>query len=291
MATTTAKAFDAFKDKLALTEAQKQLVSERYSTVASHLRSAFPSSSVLPLYKTKLIGSAGRGTTIRPIVDIDLFAEFTNRDNVFEQYRFDSQSFIYRIRDALKAHSTVEVVGVRGQAVRFFYANAPHVDVAPVFKWNGDGYALPNGAGGWLTTDPYAHDAYFSGRNEALSDFHKPLVTMLKRWNACHSGYFKSFHLEVVAGTVFASLGNNSRDACEKFFAWAQGNLRVSDPAGHSGDLSTYLTDNNRASLVSNLEAARQRASAANSAELSGNHQEAIRLWRIVFGDEFPAFG
>jgi len=27
------------------------------------------------------------------------------------------------------------------------------------------------------------------------------------------------------------------------------------------------------------------------SAELSDNHHEAIRLWRIVFGDEFPTFG
>jgi hypothetical protein len=291
MATTTAKAFDEFKERLKLTNAQSQLVAARFATVASYLKSAFPSTSSLPLNKTDLIGSAGRQTIIRPIVDIDLFAEFTNKDNIFDRYRSDSQAFVYRIRDALKSHSTVEVVGARGQAVRFFYVNPPHVDVAPVFKWKGDGYALPNGTGGWLTTDPYAHQTYFSARNEALSHRLKPLVRMLKRWNACHRGYFKSFHLEVVASTVFASLGGDSRDVCEKFFEWAQGNLRVSDPAGHSGDLSTYLNDGQRSNLMSNLESARQRASAANSAERSDNHQEAIRLWRIVFGDEFPRFG
>jgi hypothetical protein len=160
-----------------------------------------------------------------------------------------------------------------------------------VFKWKGAGYALPDGAGGWLTTDPHAHQAYFSSRNEALGYRLKPLVRMLKRWNTVHSGYFKSFHLEAVTSRVFASLGSDSRDACEKFFEWAQGNLRTSDPAGYSGDLSVYLTDTQRTNLVSNLESARQRASSANAAERAGNHQEAIRLWRIVFGDEFPAYG
>ncbi len=291
MAMTTAKAFDEFKEKLQLTTTQSQLVADRYDTVASYLREAFPSSTTLPINKTTLIGSAGRVTIIRPVVDIDLFAEFTNKDNVFEQYRGDSQAFLYRIRDALKAHSAVQVVGARGQAVRFFYADPPHVDVAPVFKWSGSGYALPNGSGGWLTTDPHAHQTYFEERNKVLSYRLKPLIRMLKRWNQCHSACFKSFHLEVVASTAFSSLGTNSRDACEKFFQWSQTRLRVTDPAGHSGDLSVYLTDVQRINLLSNLEAARQRAHSANLAEAQGNHREAIRLWRVIFGDEFPTYG
>lgn len=291
MAPTPAKAFDEFKRTLALTDAQAELVASRAAAVATYLGGAFPSTSTLPIKGTKVIGSVGRGTIIRPVVDIDLFAEFRNRDDVFEQYRRDSQAFLYRVRDALKARSTVKVVGARGQAVRFFYASPPHVDVAPVFKWSGDGYALPNGSGGWLTTDPYMHETHFVARNEALSHRFKPLVKMLKRWNTCHSSYFKSFHLEAVASHVFALLGGDSRDACEKFFTWAQGNLCVADPAGHSGDLSSYLTDSRRSNLIANLEAARKRASAANAAERSGNYRESIRLWTIVFGDEFPSYG
>lgn len=290
MALTTAKAFDEFKDRLLLTDTQKALVSGRRDTTAGYLKSSFGASSNMPLSRTKLIGSAGRWTIIRPLDDVDVMAVFENKDGIFETYRNDSQAFLYRVRDALSDYS-VKIVGARGQAVRLFYTNAPHVDIAPVFKWNGDGYALPNGTGGWLTTDPDYHETWMVERNKALSDRLKPLVRMLKRWNAVHSKRLKSFHLEVLVASSFTSLGGDSRNACEIFFGYAKDRLTVVDPAGHSGDLSSYLSPSQRQEVVTSMESARQRAANANAAERNGDHKEAIRLWRIIFGDEFPAYG
>jgi tRNA nucleotidyltransferase (CCA-adding enzyme) len=144
MATTTAKAFDEFKAKLELTEKQKERNKSRVSTTSDYLTTSFPSTSDMPLRSASLMGSAGRGTIIRPIDDIDVLAIFENKDEIFETYRHDSKRFIYRIRDALNQYS-VEIVGTRGQAVRLFYKERPHVDIAPVFKWSGGGYALPDG--------------------------------------------------------------------------------------------------------------------------------------------------
>ena len=291
MALTTATAFDEFRAKLILTDTQADTVESRQSKTLGYLEDAFPSSSDLPLRTTYLMGSAGRKTIIRPLDDVDVLAIFDNKDNIFERlYRYDSQKFLYRVRDALNDYR-VEVVGARGQAVRLFYKAAPHVDIAPVFKWSGGGYALPNGSGGWLTTDPYAHDDWLTQRHKDLNYRLKPMVRMLKRWNNVHSKYLKGFHLEVVTATVFASLGGDSRDACEKFFEWAQNHLYVLDPAGHGGDLSAYLTLSSRAAVLSNSESARERAAKANAAEAEGDHEESIRLWRIIFGDEFPTYG
>jgi hypothetical protein len=291
MALTTPKAFEEFKAKLVLTDTQKETVKSRQTNTTGYLEGAFPLSSDLPLQTMYLMGSAGRDTIIRPLDDVDVFAIFTNKDDIFDRlYRSDSQKFLYRIRDSLNSYK-VEVVGARGQAVRLFYKAAPHVDIAPVFKWSGGGYALPNGSGGWLTTDPYGHHDWIAQRQKDLSYRLKPMVRMLKRWNNVHSKYFKGFHLEVVAATVFSSLGEDSRDACEKFFQWAQFNLTVMDPAGHGGDLSSYLTPARRTALLLNLDSARGRAAKANAAEANGNHEEAIRLWRVIFGDEFPTYG
>lgn len=114
---------------------------------------------------------------------------------------------------------------------------------------------------------------------------------MVKRWNAVHSKYLKSFHLEIMMASVFISLGGDSRAALAKFFKAAQTSLAVVDPAGHSGDLSTYLTKANRSNVITNLESARVRVANANAAERESDHEEAIRLWRIILGDEFPAYG
>lgn len=216
---------------------------------------------------------------------------FTNKDNIFDKYRKDSQAFLYRLRDKLMDVSAVKVVGARGQAVRFFYKDPPHVDIAPMFKWSDGGYGLPEGGGGWITTDPDAHADYFKERGEALGPRLKPIIRMLKRWNEEHSAHLRSFHLEVMVCNVFTSIGSDSRFACEKFFEWGQRYLDVEDPAGHSGVLSGYLTSDARRNVLANMESARERASKANDAERKENHAEAIRLWRIIFGDEFPSYG
>jgi hypothetical protein len=292
MANTTAQAFDEFKAKLVLTDTQQVLVKGRQTSAAGYLTDAFGSDSDLPLSRTKLIGSAARNVIIRPIDDIDVMAVFENKDGVFEKYRSDSQAFLYRVKNALSQYS-VKIVGARGQAVRLFYTAAPHVDIAPVFKWSGEGtgYGLPNGTGGWLTTDPDYHETYMSKRNGELSSQLKPLVRMLKRWNNVHSKRLKSWHLEVVAATVFSSLGTNSRQASMHFFDWASTRLYVNDPAGHGGDLSSYLTIQGREDVITSLASAFDRATKAVAAEDAGNHGEAIRLWRIIYGDEFPAYG
>jgi len=290
VALTTPAAFNEFKDLLLLTEAQKETVSSRRSTAHGYLKESFGTSSNMPLTRTRLIGSAGRSTIIRPLDDIDVMAVFENKDDIFETYRYDSHAFLYRIRDALSAYS-VRIVGARGQAVRLFYQSAPHVDIAPVFKWRSGGYALPNGTGGWLTTDPDTHAAYMVQRNEELGSNLKPMIRMLKRWNNVHSKRLKSFHLEMLVANSFTSLGSDSRKAAEVFFGYAKDHLSVNDPAGHSGDLSSYLTWTARVEVQTSMESARERASRANAAEIRGDHAEAIRLWRIIFGDEFPPYG
>lgn len=292
MALETTKAFDEFKGRLALTNTQQILVMSRRTSAEKYLESSFGQSSNMPLKTTKLIGSAGRSTIIRPLDDVDVMAVFTNKDGVFETYRSSSQAFLYRVRDALSGYS-VKIVGARGQAVRLFYKDGPYVDIAPVFKWKGSGYALPDGKGGWLTTDPDAHAAWMVKRNAESSNRLKPMVRMLKRWNAVHSKRLKSFHLEVLAASTFGNSppSGDSRRACEVFFDYAKNHLRVNDPAGHSGDLSIYLTALQRLEAIASLESARSKAAAANAAERRGNHKEAIRLWRIIFGDEFPAYG
>jgi predicted nucleotidyltransferase len=289
MALTTAQAFTEFLEKISPTDTQRTEITNKRESTEKYLREAFPPSSTLPLTRVILIGSAARGTIIRPINDIDVMTEFTNKDGIFEQYRTDSGAFLQRIRTALNAKTSIGKIGARGQAVRLFYQSGAHVDIAPVFKWSTGGFGLPRGDGGWMTTDPEAQATWYSERRTSVGASLTPLCKLVRRWNAVHSHRFESFHLEVMVATMFQSVGSDYRAAMKVFFESAPGRITVADPAGHSGNLDDYLTSADRTAIKSRFTEALDRAQKAIAAEAQSNHTEAKRLWRIELGDEFPA--
>lgn len=291
MASTVPKAFDEFEAKLRPTDKQQATIASRRSITAKYLSQSFGSGSGMELLSTKVIGSADRDTITRPIGDIDVLAVF--EDAAFYNYRNDSRKFLYRVRDALNEYN-VKVVGARGQAVRLFYDQPPHVDIVPAVKRDSGGYFIPSGDTDfwgrhrWLITDPDEHARWISKQNTALGCNLKPLIRLLKRWNREHSSHLRSFHLEVMVAETFGTLGSNRRTASQKFFEWAGGHISVKDPAGHSGDLSSYMTWYTRLQFQSLLDSSGKRAKKAIEAEESGNRAEAMRLWRIIYGPEFP---
>jgi predicted nucleotidyltransferase len=288
MTLTTAQAFTTFLERISPTDAQWGDITSKRQATEKYLRSAFPESGSMPLKRVILIGSAARGTIIRPIDDIDVMAEFTNKDSVFDPYRRDSQAFLQRIRTALNAKTSIGKIGARGQAVRLFYQSGAHVDIAPVFKWRTGGFGLPRGDGAWMTTDPEAQGAWFSGRRTSVGANLTPVAKLVRRWNGVHSHRFESFHLEVMLASMFSSVGSNYRTAMRSFFEWAPSRITVSDPAGHSGNLDDYLTRADRMAITSRFTEALNRAKKAIAAEEQGDQTEAKRLWRIELGDEFP---
>jgi hypothetical protein len=290
MPLTTAQAFDAFVIKISPTDDQRADITNKRNSTERYLRDAFPPSSTLPLKRVILIGSADRGTIVRPVNDVDVLAEFIDKDRIFEHYRRDSGAFLQRIRTGLNARTSIKKIGARGQAVRLFYVNDAHVDIAPVFKWdNTPGFGLPKGDGGWMTTDPEAQAAWFSQRRATVRSNLTPMFKLIRRWNGVHSHRFESFHLEVMVASLFSSVGSNHRDAFSKFFEWAPKWIGVSDPAGHSGRLDEYLTRDALAAINSRFAEALERSKRALAAEAQGNHAEAKRLWQIELGDEFRA--
>jgi hypothetical protein len=290
MSLTTAQAFDSFLVKISPTDYQRADVTNKRNATERYLREAFPQSSSLPLKRVVLIGSADRGTIIRPVNDVDVLAEFIDKDRIFDrQYRRDSGAFLQRIRSALNARTSIQKIGARGQAVRLFYVNGAHVDIAPVFKWdNTTGYGLPKGDGGWMTTDPETQSTWFSQRRTAIGASLTPMCKLVRRWNGVHSHRFEPFHLEVMVASMFRSIGSNYRDALKVFFESAPGRIGVSDPAGHSGPLDDYLTRDAFTAINSRFVEALDRSKKAIAAEERDDQTEAKRLWRIELGDEFP---
>lgn len=287
--TTTAQAFAQFLENITITDYQKtSIVKGRTDGIQSDLAKAFPSTSDLPFIKARLMGSAAKGTIVRPIDDIDVLATFSNEKKAWAKYKNDSQAFLYRIKRAYDGFEVAQV-GSRGQAIRVFYKGGGHVDIAPVFIESDDVFWLPSGNGGWIKTSPFIANKWFADKNASFGYNLAPLVRLLKKWNSAHSKRLRSFHMETVAGHSFSKLGSNYREALKVFFGYAGRNLNVDDPGGQSGSLSGYLTYSGRAAVQQSFATARERATKACEAEDRGDHTEAKRLWKIILGETFPA--
>lgn len=286
--TTTSQAMAQFLSDISVTDYQKtSIINSRKDRVVENLTAAFPDTSDLSFSRAILMGSAAKGTIVRPIDDIDVLAVFSNANGAWNTYRFDSQAFLYRVRRAYNGLSTAQV-GARGQAVRIFFENGGHVDVAPVFSHGNDVYGLPGGDGGWINTAPTVANAWFAKKHADLGYNLAPLVRLLKKWNNAHSKRLRSFHLETITASTFKTLGSNRQSALVSFFEWAPSHLDVGDPGGQSGTLSGYLTWAGRQEVVQALGSAAERARKANEAEARGDHDEAKRLWQIILGSGFP---
>ncbi|MDQ0212895.1 SMODS domain-containing nucleotidyltransferase [Arthrobacter bambusae] len=288
MTQTSSQAMAAFLADITVTDYQKtSIINGRKDRVVENLTAAFPSTSDLPFSHTVLMGSAAKGTIVRPIDDIDVLAVFSNKQGAWSKYRSDSRAFLYRVR---RAYDGLEIaqVGARGQAVRIFFKNGGHVDVAPVFWHGGDIYGLPSGNGGWINTAPIVANSWFANRNSELKYNLAPLVRLLKKWNNAHSKRIRSFHLETVAAHTFSSLNGNRQEALAKFFQWAPAHLDVSDPGGQSGLLTAGLSYGDRKEILDSFKSAANRAVKALDAEARGDHAESKRLWGIILGSTFP---
>ncbi|MFB6907536.1 hypothetical protein ACFCWB_25030 [Streptomyces bacillaris] len=292
MAMTVTSAFNDFDVKVKPSAATWTKVYGRRDAVVRVLKDAFPAGSDIRYGSHKIIGSLGRNTACNPVDDIDLMVHLNVERGLWERkYRYDSSEFLYRVRRVLNENSPVRKIGARGQAVRFFYADALSVDVAPVERYTTGDFGIPDGSGNWLTTNPTKRETYLDGRNGALSGDLKKIIRFAKKWNKSHSSRLSSFHLEMMVARTYATLGSNSRTALRLFFDYNYNNLSVQDPAGFSGDLSSYLTQVNRIAVNDSLKSARDRADLALEAENRGSHQEAMRLWRIILGSDFPMYG
>lgn len=286
---TTGEAFNSFIEKISPTASQSAEMVRKCAKTEEYLLQAFPLSADLPTRRVILIGSASRGTAIRPVEDIDVMAEFYNKDNIFERFQYQSGQFLQRIRTGLNAVTSIQTIGARGQAVRLFYQSGAHVDIASVFKAD-RGYLLPSGDGRWMSTDPEEQSRWFDERKRVAGSSLIDVIRLTKRWNNEHSKRLQSYHLEVLVACLFNTAFGvlNKRVALKLFFENAPRFMDVRDPAGHGGLLSDYLTNAQRAALLSRLQEAARRANWAIGEENSGNHNDAKKLWSLELGSEFP---
>lgn len=275
------------------TERELATYDSHRSTVRQRVLTAFPGSEV------EVIGSHARNTAISGSSDLDLMLKLRRDEARWGGSTVSSDTILRRVRDDLQARYGATDIRRDGQAVAVkFGGGAFSVDVVPaMFAQMFEGrpaYVIPDGAGGWLTTSPQAHNRYLAEENNRSRGKLRSIAQLIKFWRECRSPKIplQSFHVELVLASEGICAGVKSYAEClaDAFDALAARNGRaLQDPIGISGLIPAANTPAKRSAVANALASAADHATRACEAEHNRNTPEAVRQWNIVFNNSFAS--
>lgn len=286
MTTTIDQGFNELSSRLNITGLQTQTVSTRQSRVRGAV------AAEMTVLDSFLTGSYKRSTLISPLkeADVDVFIVLDSK-----YHARGARSVLDSTKRALLKTYDTPKISRNGQAVTIRFSDF-QVDVVPGFNREGGGYLIPNsGTDSFISTNPKTHVELSTKKNTSHSGMLVPIEKMIKGWNRTIDNHFRSFHLEVLAWTIFEGVTiSNYPSGIRYYFDKAQAKISVSvpDPAGFGGDVGSYISTTAQiTNAKSRLETARKRAVKAEELAKAGKTAAAYDEWRKIFGNNFPAYG
>lgn len=291
MALSVAAGFATFLANMDLTPRQKEIADGR----VAHLNAWFRANVACETYPEG-IGSFGRGTLISRRRDIDVMSVLAD-DPYWFRYKDDSRVLMRWLRDKLNDAYGSTDVSTKQVAIRMLLGEGLQVDLVPMFTRPGGGYFMPNGAGGWRSTNPPFHAGLMSASNLRLDIRLKPLVRLMKMWNETNGRHLQSFHVEMLTEGMW----QQEKAVAPYPDALSTAFLRASiwlgyptyDPWKGAGEvrIDTYLSADERAVVIRLLEADYKNAGIALAYDRAGATKAAFERWGVIFGGAFPAYG
>lgn len=291
MAYTVGGGFSALLEGLNLTTTQKATAEGRLS----HLVTYFTNNITCAELPFK-IGSYERGTIIRWRRDIDVMVAL-HYATYKARYDDDSAGMLRWLRDRLNTEYGDTNVSTKQVAIRMALGGDLQVDLVPTFPRSGGGYLMPDGFGGWRSTNPPFHAAAMSRANADLDLELKPLVRVMKAWNDSNSHHLQSFNLEMMVWEMWhnekalPALPQAVSDTLRKGVTWMKYPMSDPWPDAPNRAIDTYLSSDERGVVERLFEADHKRAEEALAHDRAGRTKEAFDRWGTVFVGRFPSYG
>lgn len=285
MATTVLAGFNELLARQRLTDNQIQTAQVRQRGIIDFFNRTFRMDQ--PAFA---VGSYARQTICAGQRDIDFMAPMSTSELPQPP---DSSRFLYRVRDALNSGYQTTTVSSKRVAVSTDFT-VIKVDVVPCITRPGGGYLMPDGAGGWMATNPLAHMQLIHDADTAQNHRLRPLVKMLKAWNLANGRHLQSFHIEAMVermwrGVAIADWPAAVASTIKTTPTWLASPFP--DPWPYGKPLDASLSYIERTQAIRLLESDAATAEQAEVYRAAGNHRAAIERWGVVYRGTFPAYG
>jgi len=171
-----------------LSKAEQESIARSIGAVQTRLAQLFDT-SVVEQFR---FGSSTRGTILPRSMDeqsdIDYMVVFSDGNRVPQTYLARLRRFaeMYYPSSAIKQSSPTIVLEL----------NHIKFDLVPALRDWWSGYQIVDGQGGWRDTNPNDFNSVLTRKNDEHSSLLKPLIRLIKLWNAQNGYIYESFGLE-----------------------------------------------------------------------------------------------
>lgn len=279
--------FDQFYDNINLGGEHREIANSRRDNIVSKLSKSF---EVLDSFST---GSIPKYTALKDHADLDVMVVLHYAKHIKGN---TPTQVLQSVRDSLGEWKT----GARknGQAVTLYYSTWPNVDIVPVCHVTGaDGavthYEVPDSnSDSWIKSKPKTHASDIEKKSSVCGANFRRIIKMIKHWNRIHSGYLQSYHIEVLALKVFDGNLDDTPWSVFQFFEKAR-TLLASSLWHDLGFADDYFDWKDRQEVLKRVDTAVDKSRDAWFKTYGNNDDDegAIKIWKQIFGDKFPAYG
>ncbi|MCR2831163.1 hypothetical protein NR402_12845 [Acidithiobacillus ferrooxidans] len=185
-----------------LSSSEQSSITTSITTLQSRMALHFDSGAIAQHFH---FGSSTRGTILPRSMDeqsdIDYMVVFSDGSATPQTYLNRLRTFVEKRYGLSEIYQSSPTIVLELNHIKF--------DLVPATKtWLG-ALQIPNGSGGWMTTNPNDFNATLEAKNKEYKSLIKPTIRLFKYWNATAGFPFQSFEMEKwVCGLSFWFLAN-----------------------------------------------------------------------------------
>lgn len=172
-----------------LSTTEQSSITTSITTLQSRMALHFDSGVIAQHFR---FGSSTRGTILPRSMDeqsdIDYMVVFSDGSATPQTYLNRLKTFVEKRYGSSEIYQSSPTIVLELNHIKF--------DLVPATKtWLGE-LQIPNGSGGWMTTNPNDFNATLEAKNKDKNSLIKPTIRLMKYWNAASGFPFDSFAME-----------------------------------------------------------------------------------------------
>ena len=277
-------AFDNLKSNLEITKTESEQAQTRHRLIREHIEDNWK------LVDHFLTGSYRRDTKTKKLKDVDIFVVVDPDGPQGPLADGTGTAAVRALRDVLAKRWNDLDADDNVVTINYGDEDVASYEVAPVFRRDGGGYSMPNGAD-WMDTDPQEQHRLVTAKNKACDEKFVPFVKMVKGMNReAGEPIEPAFLMEVMGLDLVVEPFGRYRDEIRFFLASVADQIvdDWQDPVRIGPDVNAGVSGDQRRQLSETVRGWLRVAEEALQLEYEGRERAAVESWRELFGWRMP---